>query len=58
MAGLIALRMGTTQPELDDAYCEPFERPTGLVWVCSADESFSDVWMIENFDPEMAGRSR
>jgi Tol biopolymer transport system component/tRNA A-37 threonylcarbamoyl transferase component Bud32 len=46
------------EPELDDAYCEPYERPEGLVWVCREGESFSDVWMIENFDPEMAGRSR
>jgi serine/threonine-protein kinase len=46
------------QPEVHDESCTPHERSGGVVWVCSEVESFSDVWMIENFDPEMAARSR
>ena len=46
------------QPELGVVPCEPNERPDGLLWVCTETESFSDVWMIENFDPEYAARSR
>ena len=45
-------------PERDDAICDPYERPPGLVWVCEEGEGFSDVWMIENFDSELAERSR
>ena len=45
-------------PETVDGYCTPHERSEELVWVCKEGDSFSDVWMIENFDPEMTGRSR
>jgi serine/threonine-protein kinase len=49
------------QPKLErneHRFCAPYERPHGLVWVCTESESFSDVWMIENFDPEYAARIR
>jgi hypothetical protein len=46
------------QPDTGNASCEPYDRPQGLVWVCTEGESFADVWMIENFDPEYAVRSR
>jgi Tol biopolymer transport system component/DNA-binding SARP family transcriptional activator len=46
------------QPGLARGYCTPHERPEVVVWVCSVGQFFSDVWMIENFDPEYAGRLR
>jgi hypothetical protein len=37
-------------PDLEDADCVPNTRPEGLVWICTEERSFSDVWMIEDFD--------
>jgi hypothetical protein len=31
--------------------CDLNERPAGIALICSVDESVSDVWMMENFDP-------
>jgi DNA-binding SARP family transcriptional activator/Tol biopolymer transport system component len=38
------------QPEYEDLDCLPHDRPGGFVWVCSEVRSFSDAWMIEDFD--------
>jgi serine/threonine protein kinase len=32
--------------------CELNDRPATIALLCSVDESRSDIWMIENFDPE------
>ena len=45
-------------PKLADASCVPYERASGLVWVCTQAKPESDVWMIKNFDPEYASRIR
>jgi dipeptidyl aminopeptidase/acylaminoacyl peptidase len=37
-----------------DAACEARERPQGLTLICNVNESVSDVWMMENFDAELA----
>jgi Tol biopolymer transport system component len=37
-------------PELDGMDCVPHDREGGLVWVCSEEHSFSDVWIVEDFD--------
>jgi Tol biopolymer transport system component len=41
-------------PAFEEASCVPFERPSGVVWVCTEGRSWTDAWMIENFDPEYA----
>jgi Tol biopolymer transport system component/tRNA A-37 threonylcarbamoyl transferase component Bud32 len=46
-----------TAPEVGDALCVPYERPQGLVWLCSKGRTVSDVWLVDNFDPE-AGATR
>jgi serine/threonine-protein kinase len=33
--------------------CVPVERSDGLALFCDVDESVSDAWMIENFDPDV-----
>lgn len=35
-------------PEGGEALCQPHERGNGVFWVCKAEHSFSDVWMVEN----------
>jgi hypothetical protein len=42
-------------PDLGDLDCKPYPRSDGLVWVCSEHQSFSDAWMIEDFDPGSGG---
>jgi serine/threonine-protein kinase len=34
-----------------DLWCATVERPDGLALLCNVEESVSDAWMIENFDP-------
>jgi len=31
--------------------CDLVEKPSTIDVICSVDESVSDVWMVENFDP-------
>ena len=38
--------------------CELNDRPAAIALLCSVDESLSDLWMIENFDPTQAQGSR
>ncbi len=42
------------EPALVDLSCTPYERPGGLVWVCTEGKSWSDAWMIEDFDADNA----
>ncbi len=35
----------------------PHERPDGLIWVREGTEVFSDVWMIEDFNPACAAQN-
>jgi hypothetical protein len=46
------------QPHTAGAPCTPWERSEALVWICEEGESFSDVWMIEDFDAQYALRRR
>jgi hypothetical protein len=39
------------RPVGDLGSCELNERPSAVSLLCSVDESVSDVWMMENFDP-------
>jgi len=45
-------------PEVGDALCLPYERPQGLVWLCSKGQTVSDVWLVDNFDPEAGTAER
>jgi len=38
--------------------CELNERPSAIALLCSIDESVSDVWMLENFDPTLSQEPR
>ena len=42
----------------EDARCDLCEYPEGLTLLCYVWEWVSDVWMIENFDPEVVARSQ
>ncbi len=39
-------------------FCSALERPSGLKLACTVVESVSDVWMLQNFDPNAAPRAR
>jgi hypothetical protein len=38
--------------------CELNDRLATIALLCSVDESLSDIWMIENFDPTQSQDSR
>jgi serine/threonine-protein kinase len=40
-----------------DTWCQVTERVSGLVLLCYRDETTSDVWMMEDFDPSLPRRS-
>ncbi len=46
--------IAASNPFKNDADCGLTDQPTGLLLLCAVDESVSDAWTIENFDPSLS----